>query len=78
MLMLSGAAKNGGAPERLRVWNSKMHHGAPFVNFNPVVKKSFVLKPENKEVSKRSYRLIIADRVIGPAEADKLWKAWKK
>ena len=77
MLMMSAAAKEGGSAERLRVWNSKMTNGAPFVNFNPVMKKSMPLVPTQKEVASRRYRLVIADRVIQPAEAEKLWKAWK-
>ncbi len=76
MLMMSVAAK-GGEAEQLRVWDSKMHGGAPFVNFNPVMKTSEELKPENKRVSDRRYRLIVADRVISPDEADKLWQEWK-
>jgi len=77
MLMMSAAAKNGGAPERARVWNSKTMDGTPFANFNPVVKTSFPMKAGQKEVASRQYRLIVADRAIDPAEAEKLWKAWK-
>ena len=77
MLIMSAAPRNGGTSERLRDWNSKMHGGDPFANFNPVVKESLVLKPANKEVASRQYRIVIADRLIEPAEADQLWKAWK-
>lgn len=77
MLLMSGAAKDGGTPELLRVWDSKAHHGAPFVNFNPVVKKSLPMVDDQKEVASRHYRLIIADRTIAPDEAEKLWKGWK-
>jgi len=77
MLIMSGAGKNDGTAERLRVWNSSMHHGTPFVNFNPVVKESIPLTPERGEVALRRYRIVVADREITPAEADALWKAWK-
>ncbi|MDX1679951.1 MAG: DUF6807 family protein [Akkermansiaceae bacterium] len=74
MLILSAAD----TPERLRVWGSNMHHGNPFVNFNPVVKKSLKLKEANKPVSHRRYRLIMVDREIKADEADKLWNEWMK
>lgn len=77
MLMMSAAPKNGGTSERLRVWNASAHNGAPFVNFNPVVKESIVMTPERKEVALRRYRLVMADHAIASAEAEKLWKAWK-
>lgn len=77
MLMMSAAGKEDGTPERLRVWNSKMHHGMPFVNFNPVVKESILLTPERKEVSLRRYRIVVADREITPEQAEEMWKAWK-
>lgn len=77
MLLMSGAAKDGGVSERLRVWDSKAHHGAPFVNFNPVVKKSRPLVPEQTAVASRRYRLVMADHKIEPKEAEKLWQEWK-
>lgn len=77
MLLMSGAAKNGGTSERVRVWDSNAHRGAPFVNFNPVAKESLPLVATRKEVAMRKYRLVLADRVIEPDEADKIWKAWK-
>jgi len=76
MLMMSAAAKDDGRAERLRVWDSKMHGGAPFVNFNPVMGDSIALKPEHKEVSDRHYRLVIADRSIAADEVDRLWGEW--
>ena len=78
MLIMSAAAKGEGDPERLRVWNSKMHHGNPFVNFNPVVRESFELKKENEAVSRRSYRLIMVDRELKAQDADRLWTEWVK
>lgn len=76
LLILSAAAMDGGQPERLRVWDSKMHHGNPFVNFNPVVKESFELKEENDAVTRRSYRLIMVDRQLSAEEAEGLWSEW--
>lgn len=76
MLMMSGATKNAAASERLRVWNDAAYDGAAFVNFNPVVMETIPLTPERKEVSLRRYRLVIADRVIEPKEAEALWREW--
>jgi hypothetical protein len=76
MLMMSAAGMKDGETELLRVWTDKMHHGAPFVNFNPVVKESFPLT--DPVVAARRYRLVVADREITPEEAEKLWQAWKK
>jgi hypothetical protein len=75
MLILSAAPMDGGEAELLRVWGPDQHHGEPFVNFNPVVKKSPPLS--EPAVAHRKYRLIMTDREIAPAEADKLWEAWK-
>jgi len=78
MLMMSAAAKNGGKPELLRVWTRKMGgDGKPSVNFNPVVRQSIPLDAAHPEVSRRQYRLIVADRKIPAKEAGKLWKDWK-
>lgn len=77
MLVMSAASKNNGTPERLRVWNSSMHGGSPFINFNPVMKVSQPMLDQQKEVADRRYRLIVADRAIAPDEAEKLWQAWK-
>jgi hypothetical protein len=76
-LMLSGAEKDGNPAERLRVWNSKMHHGNPFINFNPVMKKSFALTKDSHEVASRRYRVVMADRALTAGEAEALWKEWK-
>jgi len=76
MLMMSAAAKNGGKPELLRVWGKKINGGMPFVNFNPVVRESIPLDGSRREVSRRRYRLIVADRAIKPGEARNLWKSW--
>lgn len=76
-LMMSAAPKTGGKAELLRVWGSNMEHGAPFANFNPVAKASIELKPSNSSVSRRSYRLVIADHAILPDEANKLWQEWQ-
>jgi hypothetical protein len=74
LLVMSAASK----PERLRVWNSKMHHGNPFVNFNPVVKDSLQLKDGNEAVALRRYRLIMMDRELTADDADTYWQAWTK
>jgi hypothetical protein len=76
MLMMSAAAMKGGDADLLRVWDSKAHHGAPFINFNPVVKESFPLS--DPVVAQRRYRLVVADREITPEQAEKLWRVWEK
>gem|GEM_PF-1364275 len=77
MLIMSAAAKAGGGAERLRVWSSEIHHGLPFVNFNPVVEESLPMKPEQREVARRRYRLVLADRAISAKEAKELWEGWE-
>jgi hypothetical protein len=78
ILIMSGAPKNGGTPERLRVWNSKVGTDAQFINFNPVVKSSQTMDAKHPGVSSRTYRLILADRAIDPAQAERLWQAWRE
>lgn len=77
LLMLSGAEKDDNPAERLRVWNSKMHHGNPFINFNPVMKKSFDLTEDHAEVASRRYRIVASDRALTADDAEALWKEWK-
>ena len=74
--MMSAAAKVAGTPERLRVWDSKMLNGNPFVNFNPVMKKPLPLDDAHPAVSRRKYRVIAADHRIDAAEAEAEWKKW--
>ena len=76
MLMMSAAGMKGGQLELLRVWDKKAHNGAPFINFNPVVKESLPL--DDPKVGQRRYRLVMADRGITPEEAEKLWQAWSR
>ena len=76
VLILSAAEKIAGTPEKLRVWDSKMHGGAPFVNFNPVMDKPLRLDDAHPAVSKRKYRVIAADRAIDAQAAEAEWKKW--
>jgi len=76
LLIMSAAEKQAGTPEKLRVWDSKMHDGAPFVNFNPVMNKSLPLDDAHPAVSKRSYRVIAADRAIDATAAEAEWQKW--
>lgn len=76
LLIMSAAATIAGGEEKVRVWDSKAHNGAPFVNFNPVMDKPLMLEPSNKAVAHRKYRLIAADHAITAAEADDAWKNW--
>jgi len=76
VLILSAAEKLAGTPENLRVWDSKMHNGAPFVNFNPVMQKPLPLDGAHPAVSHRKYRVIAADRVISAAAAEAEWRKW--
>lgn len=76
VLILSQAEIIAGTPEKIRVWGSKDHNGAPFVNFNPVFDKALPLDDAHPAVSKRSYRVIAADRALGAMEAEDEWKTW--
>ncbi len=76
VLMMSAASKRAGAPERLRVWNSKIHDGTPFVNFNPVMNQSLPLDGSHPAVSDRKYRIVAADREIDAATAEAAWRKW--
>ena len=77
ILIMSAAPKNGGTPERLRVWNSK-GMDAQFINFNPVVQSSQTLDAKHPGVSLRKYRLILADHAIPSTKADQLWQEWRE
>lgn len=76
VLLMSAAAKRAGAPELLRVWNSTTHNGAPFVNFNPVMKKSLPLDESHPAVSNRKYRVVASDREIDMKAAESAWQKW--
>lgn len=76
VLILSQAQIIAGTPEKIRVWGSNDHNGTPFVNFNPVFDKALPLDDANPAVSKRSYRVIAADRAINATEAEAEWKKW--
>ena len=76
MLMMSAAVEIAGNEEKVRVWDSKSHDGAPFVNFNPVMDKPLPLEPANKAVSHRRYRIIAADRAIDATGAEAAWRKW--
>ena len=76
LLIMSAAVKTAGTEEKVRVWDSKAHNGAPFVNFNPVMDKPLMLEAGNKSVAHRKYRLIAADHAITAAEAEDAWKKW--
>jgi len=76
VLLMSAAAELAGTPEKLRVWDSNAHHGAPFINFNPVMGKALPLDDANPAVSNRRYRVIAADRLIDTATAEAEWREW--
>jgi hypothetical protein len=76
VLLMSAATEVAGTPERLRVWDSKMGNGTPFVNFNPVMKIAMPLDAAHPAVSNRKYRVIAADRVIDSAAAEAEWRKW--
>jgi len=76
ILILSAAAKQAGTPEKLRVWDSKGHSGAVFVNFNPVVDQALPLDDAHPAVSNRKYRVIAADRLIDAEAAEQEWRKW--
>jgi hypothetical protein len=76
LLILSAAEKQAGTVEKIRVWDSRMHDGAPFVNFNPVMDNALPLDDAHPAVSKRRYRVIAADRTIDAAAAEAEWRKW--
>jgi hypothetical protein len=76
VLIMSAAAELADTPERLRVWDSKAHNGAPFLNFNPVMKTALPLDDAHPAVSHRKYRVIAADRVIDATAAEAEWRKW--
>ena len=76
VLIMSAATEIAGKAERLRVWDSKNHNGAVFVNFNPVMQKPLTLDDSNPAVSHRAYRIIAADRLIDSDEAETSWRSW--
>lgn len=76
VLIMSAAENQAGTPEKLRVWDSKMHGGAPFVNFNPVMNQPLPLDDAHPAVSHRRYRVIAADRTIDANAAEAEWKKW--
>jgi hypothetical protein len=76
VLIMSAAEKQAGTPEKLRVWDSKAHHGAPFLNFNPVMGVALPLDDAHPAVSRRKYRVIAADRLIDAAAAETEWRKW--
>jgi hypothetical protein len=85
-VVVSGQTPNGSASvllmsaadtsEKLRVWDSNAHDGAPFVNFNPVMGQSLQLDDAHPAVSNRKYRVIATDRVIDAAAAETAWRKW--
>lgn len=77
VLIMSAAPDIAGTAERLRVWHAKIHHGTPFVNFNPVQAGALPLNPEHPAVSHRQYRIIAADRTLTTDEAEAEWQAWR-
>ena len=76
VLILSAAEKHAGIAENLRVWDSKNHNGAPFVNFNPVMQKPLALVEANPAVAHRKYRVIASDKAMDAATAEAAWKEW--
>jgi hypothetical protein len=78
VLMMSAAADLAGTPERVRVWDSKSHNGAPFVNFNPVMKAALPLDDAHPAVSNRKYRIIAADHTLDAADAETAWREWMR
>lgn len=78
VLIMSAASETAGTPEKLRVWDSKMMNGAPFINFNPVMQKPLPLDDAHNALSHRKYRVIAADHTIDAAAAEAEWKKWTK
>jgi len=74
VLLMSDAA-NHEHPEFLRTWNSKMHAGAFFVNFNPVQREAWTFEPGRDYI--RRYRLFVYDGEISAEQAEAQWAAWQ-
>ncbi len=77
VLIMSAATKLAGTPERLRIWDSRMENGTPFINFNPVMKEPLPLNDAHPAVSNRKYRVIAADHLIDAAAAEAEWQKWQ-
>ena len=76
VLLMSAASEVAGAPERLRVWDSKTLNGTPFVNFNPVANTALPLDDAHPAVSNRKYRVLAADHLLDAAAAEAEWRKW--
>ncbi len=75
VLMMS-APSNHQHPERLRTWNGLMHHGAFFINMNPVQEASWKLKKDEDCV--RQYRVHVYDGSLSAEEAEAMWQHYAK
>lgn len=62
---------NHNHPEQIRIWDN----GQPFINFNPVMSESWVLRPGNRYT--RNYRLFVYDGEVSAGEADNLWEVYR-
>ncbi len=65
---------NHAHPEKLRTWDPKTHHGAIFVNFNPVQDASTLIQPGTPYT--RQFELFIYDGTLTAAQADAMWQAY--
>lgn len=72
-VLLMGHPSNHNHPEKLRTWD-KQHHGAVFINFNPVMDESWTFEPDKKYT--RRYRIYVYDGKLTAEEAESLWKAY--
>jgi hypothetical protein len=70
-ILLMSHPGNYDAPQRLRTWNSKMHDGSVFVNFNPVQEKSWTFQP-GKDYTQR-YQMFVYDGTVTAEQCEELW-----
>ncbi|MBT3193408.1 MAG: PmoA family protein [Verrucomicrobia bacterium] len=71
-LIMMSHPGNHAHPERLRTWDPKTHHGAIFINFNPVQDQSWTFQPGKAYT--RNYRLFVYDGKVSAEQAEALWK----
>lgn len=75
-IIIMGNPVNYNHPEPMRIWPSDAEGGSGkvFVNFSPTRNTNWSLQTGNNYLLK--YRLLIADRIIDPEEAESVWKEY--
>jgi hypothetical protein len=75
-ILLMSHPDNYDYPQRLRTWNSKMHNGSVFVNFNPVQEKSWTFQP-GKDYTQQ-YQMFVYDGAVTAQQCQQLWQQYTR